>query len=572
MSLKDLPSPSAPNFLPRVREMLHTLAGKTGSARDRALTLADAIESGVIGIGPGGSLVPGPEAGEAYVPDLTPPPTPDTLTATPAISHILLEVPAATYTQGHGHLRTRVYGVTRLSGDPAPVFADAVEVGQFSGTVWAFPSNPSTTWHLWAKWESVDGVLSATPVGGTNGVVATTGQDVTSLVQAMTGPGNPFKVVTSETTLPDGSVVPPGTYTSDAYVHNGQITNAKIANLAVDDAKIANLSVSKLTAGSIAVGQYAQSTGYVAGSSGWRINGDGTAEFSGVVVRGTVYATAGLIGGITVASNAVRAGQSGFNAGTGFYLGSDGRFSVGNSSGNNIHWDGSNLNIRGTVNGSTFNGVTMNSGAINLQGDGGANWGYARSLDKWWDDGNNGWVFARQGSDGSTFAEVKGGNQRFWMSSWGDCGIQFPGITMTNGGLTINQANVIDTINLAGNAVTVPVGVSSSASVSIQSNEVTLQTAAIDAGGQPVCVFASAAFDGGRDSSATITVKLRRNGYQLTASYVWVTDTNRPNATLVFADTPGPGIHTYTLTAYASGAAGSTFALDRSMVLLGLKR
>ena len=141
MSLKDLPSPSAPNFLPRVREMLHALAGKTGNARDRALTLDDAIKSGVIAAGPGGTLVPGPGvggSGEVYEPDLTPPPAPDTLTATPAISHILLEVPAATYTQGHGHLRTRVYGVTRLSGDPAPVFADAVEVGQFGGTVWIF--------------------------------------------------------------------------------------------------------------------------------------------------------------------------------------------------------------------------------------------------------------------------------------------------------------------------------------------------------------------------------------------------------------------------------------------------
>ena len=118
-----------------------------------------------------------------------------------------------------------------------------------------------------------------------------------------------------------------------------------IANLAVDDAKIANLSVSKLTAGSLAVGQYAQSTGYVAGSSGWRINGDGTAEFSGVVVRGTVFASAGLIGGITIEGNALRSGQVGLNAGDGFFLGGDGTMSIGSSSGERIVWDGSSLEI-----------------------------------------------------------------------------------------------------------------------------------------------------------------------------------------------------------------------------------
>lgn len=191
---KDLPSPNASNFLPRVREEIHALLGKLGSASDRALTLRDAIDSGVIVPGPGGGLIPGPGAGggggdggTVYVPDLTPPPPPGSLTATAAISHVMVEVPAATYTQGHGHLRTRLYAATRASGAPAPVFADAVEVGQFSGAVWAMPSNPATTWHLWAKWESVDNVLSATPAGGTNGVVATTAQDVSLLLDALAG-------------------------------------------------------------------------------------------------------------------------------------------------------------------------------------------------------------------------------------------------------------------------------------------------------------------------------------------------------------------------------------------------
>jgi hypothetical protein len=61
----------------------------------------------------------------------------------------------------------------------------------------------------------------------------------------------------------------------------------------------------------------------VAGSSGWRINGDGTAEFSGVVVRGTVIANAGLIGGNTINSTGLQ--SSNYQQGTsGWMINSDG--------------------------------------------------------------------------------------------------------------------------------------------------------------------------------------------------------------------------------------------------------
>ncbi len=65
---------------------------------------------------------------------------------------------------------------------------------------------------------------------------------------------------------------------------------------------ITSLGADKITAAGLAVGQYIQSTTYTAGSAGWRIHANGMAEFSGVVVRGTVYATAGSIGGNPVDS------------------------------------------------------------------------------------------------------------------------------------------------------------------------------------------------------------------------------------------------------------------------------
>jgi hypothetical protein len=112
----------------------------------------------------------------------------------------------------------------------------------------------------------------------------------------------PFIVRTTATSI-GGVAVDPGVYITDAFIQNGTITNAKIANLAVDSAKITSLTADKLTAGSIGVGEHIQSTGYVSGSAGWRINGNGNAEFSNVTVRGSVVGstiTGGVITGAVV--------------------------------------------------------------------------------------------------------------------------------------------------------------------------------------------------------------------------------------------------------------------------------
>jgi hypothetical protein len=491
---KDLPSAKADNFPQRTREVLMTYMGRQGNPLDRGLTLRDLIENGLAEFPqgytprPGGGtppLVPGPSIPSPEV-DLTPPPTPTGFSVDAAISHIFIEHDAPTYRQGHGHLRTRVYGATWTSGD-LPVFADAIEITQFSGTTFAHPTNPSTTWHLWIKWETKDGVLSADPAGGANGLVAITGQNVGLLLDALDGElnesqltqglrsrielidgpsstpgtvaqrvlaeqtarstaddalsssistlgttvnnnyntlnsaiqaetsarstaisteanarqtlqsrvesidstltaavqteastrasetgslfakytikvdvngyvsgfglastsnngvptseftivadkfsiapvqtdntandGSPFFHRTTATTI-NGVSVPAGTYMKAAYIHDATITNAKIADLAVDNAKIANLSASKLTAGSISVGQHIQSSGFVSGTSGWRINGDGTAEFANAIVRGTVYANAGSFTGSIYASSGAIGGVNinggGLNAG-----------------------------------------------------------------------------------------------------------------------------------------------------------------------------------------------------------------------------------------------------------------
>lgn len=191
---KDLPPASAHNFLEKVREALSTYLGTRGDKLDRGVTLRDITEAGIAELRPGylsrGGKAPisgvGTGVEPVYEVDLTPPPTPTGFTVSAAISNIFIECASPIYTQGHGHAKTKVYGATWVSG-PLPVFADAVVITEFQGTTFAHATNPATTWHLWIKWVSVDGVESTTPAGGINGLSVTTGQDVSTLLTALTG-------------------------------------------------------------------------------------------------------------------------------------------------------------------------------------------------------------------------------------------------------------------------------------------------------------------------------------------------------------------------------------------------
>lgn len=305
-SRKDLPPVTAPNFLEKVREVLSTYLGSRGDKLDRGVTLRDLTDSGIVTLGAGflgsgrgapisgpGSAIPAPSSGGGgtYVPDLTPPPTATGFTATAAISNVLVECAPQIYAAGNGHGRSKLYGAT-WTGGALPVFADAEVITEFQGNVASYATNPATTWHLWLTWVTVDGVESSVPAGGTNGVVVTTGQDVSAMVAAMTGTGNPFTILNTPTVI-DGVTFPAGTYSTNAFIQDAQITSAKIKDLAVDNAKIASMSVAKLTAGTMGIGAYIQSTNYTPGPSGtgFRINADGTAEMQAAYVRGQITAS-----------------------------------------------------------------------------------------------------------------------------------------------------------------------------------------------------------------------------------------------------------------------------------------
>ncbi len=69
-----------------------------------------------------------------------------------------------------------------------------------------------------------------------------------------------------------------------------QMTNTAqtVPELGINGGKIESLSVAKLSAGSLNIDTFVQSTGYSAGVSGWRIDGQGNAEFNTLTLTGSV--------------------------------------------------------------------------------------------------------------------------------------------------------------------------------------------------------------------------------------------------------------------------------------------
>jgi hypothetical protein len=187
----DLPATTAPNFSQRVRETLMTYLGRQGDPLDRGLTIRDLVDAGIVTLKKGfqwsAKDSPPIELKPTQEPlDRSPPPIPTGFKVSAAISHVLVEHHLPTYTQGHGHLRTHLFGIAVHDNDPLPSFAQAKELSQFSGAVFALASNPATTWRLWITWESVDGVQSQ-PAGSTNGLQARTGEDVQALLEVLQG-------------------------------------------------------------------------------------------------------------------------------------------------------------------------------------------------------------------------------------------------------------------------------------------------------------------------------------------------------------------------------------------------
>ena len=107
---------------------------------------------------------------DVYTKDLTAPPTPAGISVSAGLSTIYITSTFPSYTVGHGHAKTLIYGAIGT----APIFTDATKIGEFTGGITSIARNPNEQLHLWFKYQSIDGVNSVSPFGGTNGLTATT--------------------------------------------------------------------------------------------------------------------------------------------------------------------------------------------------------------------------------------------------------------------------------------------------------------------------------------------------------------------------------------------------------------
>ena len=370
LKLKSIPSPS--NLPPEVqafafpvKEAIDLLLGRVGDGKDAAVTRRNAGQ--VLG---GTTIInTGTATGGGYVPDLTAPPAPTGLAATPGFSVINLEFDDAPYTVGHGHAYTAVY----RSSDS--LRGNAEMIGFTPGTIYVDSVGSSAgPFYYWIRFVTRDGVMG--PWNAVSGVSASTATDPTYLLGLLAGnitetslkteviggkdafvfntktfaikySGTgyvPFIVQAAPTTI-NGHVIPPGVYLDEAFMRRFVAQSGQIGSLAVDDAAIANVSAAKLTIGDGTVGGSLKSTYFASGVSGWKINPDGTAEFNNVLVHGTVYADSGYFKGTLIGGAAAT-----FASGTGLWAGYDSstyKARIGTATGSRMEWNGSALTIYG---------------------------------------------------------------------------------------------------------------------------------------------------------------------------------------------------------------------------------
>lgn len=146
----------------------------------------------------------------------------------------------------------------------------------------------------------------------------------------------PFAVLTNSITL-NGNTLAPGVYIDGASIVNATINSAQVGSLTADKITTGTLGAGVIYAGSIQANQITAAT-----LSALSVN-------TGALT---------VSGALTLNSSAhIKGGQTGYNTGTGFFLGYDSttyKFSIG-TSGTNMTWDGSAL----TVTGGTITGGTI---------------------------------------------------------------------------------------------------------------------------------------------------------------------------------------------------------------------
>jgi len=354
--IPDLRTASVADVVAALKEWTEVRQGARGDPLDRAVTMRDLLNAGIATPGAINGLVPPGTA--PIVPEIPGnidppiPPTPTNLQAAGTVGSIIL-----TWEFARGYSRLAYFEIWRSETD---AIGDAVLLVQTEATVYGDEiASSNTGYYYWVRAVSDAGQSPFNAVSGTYGVTPLNADEVldaitdeindTGLLDQLTvkinsdgqvsgyglastpadDPGattfailasrflvaapasaglipTPAFVVQATPTTVGGVAVPAGVYMDSAYIMNGTIATAKIGNLAVTNAKINSLSVAKLTAGSLSVSAYIESSNFLSGSTGWYIDGNGNAEFNNVTVRGTIYASAGTIGDCLINSTGIQ--------------------------------------------------------------------------------------------------------------------------------------------------------------------------------------------------------------------------------------------------------------------------
>lgn len=308
------------------------------------------------------------------------------------------------------------YGFATTAADAAPYSAFGLRADQF----WVAPpavasaTAPTTNRYKGMVW--VDTSVVPSVVRYWNGV-----SSWVTTPQAL-----PFVVQTTPTTV-NGVAVAPGVYIDDLFVKNGSITNAKIGNAAIDDAKIANLSAEKITAGTIAADRLdaAVVTAKVANLN------------AAVITQGFLNTAVIQDGTITDAKIANEIKSTNYVAGTA----------------------GWRITKAGTIEAQDLN----SRGSVTVGRPGNPDeWAVVRSDGKdWWYNNNAGFIMAHNknyAGSGLSYSllEFRGGPQALLRWRGGTHPDAASGVLEVSGVLTADAVNAVNTVNIAGQAVTFP--------------------------------------------------------------------------------------------------------------------
>ena len=358
----------------------------------------------------------------------------------------------------------------------------------------------------------------------------------------------PFYVQTSDMTI-NGVPVPAGVYMDSARIGNVEALFGRFGSLFADKVQATAISASQLTAGNGVIGGTLKSSNYVAGSSGWTLRPDGMAEFSGVIVRGTIYSTAGSIGGITINANGLNAGAyTGYawpaGTGTGFHLGPNGLLLGNPSTGRYVE-----LGRDGYVSMPGFNVINGNATFL-------------------------GRLEAASGTFAGALQAATG---------------SFSGV------LTASAINAVNTINIAGGAISANAAAYSAGDVSFANYDTEVEIASVNFTSSGGSVMALVGFgltaSGGVTSSFSplVRVRLRRDGIEVRridlpcevqtnsneSGYFYTSRiVGMPISLPPLTDTPGPGSHTFSVTVEARmmGNSVNVTTRNRGISIMEIKR